>query len=137
MTLEDAKSLVLLEGMKTEPVPDDAVPMMLHQGDCPSSERISRLIEAIDTMHEAIENDTVMDKQLAGALWIIGVEANSGLGNYWSSEQHDSVQKFDENVVVDLLNAVESAFLGFWLAGHPRDKGGAKIGDSTAGKTKS
>ena len=86
MTLEEATALVLREGMKTEPVPDDAVPMMLHQGDCPSSERISRLIEAIDTMHEAIENDSAIDKQLAGALWIIGVEANSGLGSHRSFE---------------------------------------------------
>ena len=132
MTLEDAKSLVLLEGMKTEPVPDNIVPTILHEGHCPSPEQIRHLIEAIDIVHEATENNTVMDKQLAGALWIIGVEANSGLGNYWSSEQHDGVQKFDENVVVDLLNAVESAFLGFWPVGHPRDKDKVTYDDSAA-----
>jgi len=132
MTLEEAKALVLREGMRTESVPDDAVPTILHEGHCPSPEQISRLIEAIDTVHEATENDTVIDKQLAGALWIIGVEANSALGSYWRSEQQDGVQRFDQESVVELLNAVESALVGFWLIGHPRDKDGVIDGDSTA-----
>lgn len=131
MTPEAAKALVLREGMRTEPVPDDAVPMILHEGYCPSPEQISRLIEAIDTVHEATQNDTVIDKHLAGALWIIGVEANSALGNYWSSKQQDGIQQFDQEAVVELLNAVESILVGFWPVGHPRDKERVKNGDST------
>ena len=96
---------------------------------------MSRLIEAIDMMHEATENDIVIEKQLAGALWIIGVEANSALGSYWKSEHQDGIQQFDEEAVFELLNAVESALVGFWPVGHPRDKGGVIDGDSTARKT--
>ena len=132
MTLDEAIALVLEEGMRTEPVPDDAMAMLLHQGDSPSPERISRLIEAIDTVHEATENETTIDRQLAGALWIIGVEANSGLGNYWNSEQQDGIKKFNQEAIVDLFNAVESALVGFWPVGHPRDKDKVTHGDSAA-----
>ena len=68
MTLDEAKALVLCEGLVTESDFDDAVPLMLHQGNSPLPMRLSLLVEAIDTVHEAIENDTGIDRQLVGAL---------------------------------------------------------------------
>lgn len=121
MTLDEAKALVLYEGMLTEPDFDDAVPLMLHQGNSPALERMSRLVEAIDTVHEAIdtvheaiENETTIDRRIAGALWIIGVEASNALGKGWQPQE--------EAAIVALWEAVESTLVGFWPVGHPRDK---------------
>lgn len=118
MTLEEAEALVLTEGMMTEPVPDDAVPTTLHEGHMPAADRISRLIEAIDTVHESIGNDTAINRKMAGALWIIGVEANSALGKPLATEQ-------EEDSLISLMTAVECALVGFWLVGHPKDKDAA------------
>ena len=118
MTIEEAKALVLCEGMMTEPVPDDIMPTILHGGALPTSEHFSSLIEAIDIVHTSIENDTMIDRKLAGALWIIGVEANSAMGNERQSAEQDNL--------VALMTAVESALMGFWTVGHPRDKEGVK-----------
>ena len=128
MTLEEAAALVLREGMMTEPVPDDAVPTILHEGHLPASERISSLTEAIDIVHEAIGEDTVITRKMAGALWIIGVETNSAaFGKEWAVSEQDAL--------ISLLNAVESALVGFWPVGHPKDKNGVIHGGSIAGKT--
>lgn len=112
MTLEEAYALVLREGMMAEPVPDDIVPMILHEGHLPTPEQFSRLVEAIDTVHESVENETMIDRKLAGALWIIGVEANSFGKDRTAAE---------ENALIALLTAVEGALVGFWPVGHPRD----------------
>jgi|GEM_PF-3555977 len=117
MTLEEAKAFVLCEGMTTEPVPDDAVPTTLHEGYMPTADRINRLIEAIDTVHESIENDMTIDRKMAGALWIIGIEANSALSGQRTGTERDTL--------IELVTAVESALVGFWTVGHPKDKGAA------------
>ncbi len=115
MTLEEAIALVLREGMMTEPVPEDVVPTILHEGHLPAPERITSLAEAIDIVHESIENDTVINRKMAGALWIIGVETNSAaFDKEWAVSEQDAL--------ISLLNAVESALVGFWPVGHPRDK---------------
>ena len=104
MTVEEAKALVLREGMMMEPVPDDAVPTTFHEGHVPTSERISNLIEAINIVHEAFESDTTINRKIAGALWIIGVEANSFGKNRTTDEQ---------DALIALLTAVEGALVGF------------------------
>lgn len=129
MTFEEAKSLALHEGMMDKDAPDDTIVMILHEGHKPASEQIRLLVQAIDTVHEAIEGEAVIDRRLAGALWIIGIEANNALGGDWSPEEQDDL--------LSLVNAVESALVGFWPIGHPRDKDGVTNGDSAAGKTES
>ena len=114
MTFEEAKSLVLREGLVDKDAPDDAVVMVLHQGHKPDWDQVKCLIEAIDTVHETIEGETIIDRKLAGALWIIGIEANTALDHDWSPEQRDEI--------ISLFNAVEFALVGFWPIGHPRDK---------------
>ena len=99
----------------TESVPDDAVPTTLHEGHMPTADRISRLIEAIDMVHESIEDDSVINRKMAGALWTIGVEANSFSKDRTTEE---------EDALISLLTAVESTLVGFWTEGHPRDKEG-------------
>ena len=127
MTLEEAKALVLREGLVDKDSPDDAVVMILHEGNKPGWEQVRHLVQAIDTVHEAIETETVIERSLAGALWIIGVETSNALSSDWLPEEL--------NDVIALFNAVESALVGFWPIGHPRDKMGAKNDDSTARKT--
>ena len=68
MTLEEAKALVLREGLIGEGPPDDAVVTILHQSHKPDWEQVKRLIEAIDTVHEAVEAETFIERKLAGAL---------------------------------------------------------------------
>ncbi len=128
MTLEEAKALVLREGMMTEPDLSDAVPLVLYQGDSPTSEKMEHLVEAVDIVHEAIEEEPTVDRKLAGALWIIGVEASNAIGKKWQPQE--------ERDIVALWEAVESALVGFWPVEHPKDKEGAENGDGTAGKTK-
>ena len=112
-----------------EPVPDDAVPMTLHEGHMPTADQISRLIEAIDTVHESIEENTVINRKMASALWIIGVEANNAMGSERQPAEQDSL--------ISLFTAVEMALVGFWTVGHPRDRKGVTNGNSSAGTTKS
>jgi len=61
MTPEEAKALVLREGLVDKDAPDDAVVMVFHEGHKPDWKQVSQLIEAIDTVHEAIEGETVID----------------------------------------------------------------------------
>ena len=124
MTLEEAKALVLREGLMEKDPPDDPVVMILHAGHKPDWKQITRLIETIDTVHEAIEGETIIDRKLAGALWIIGIEANTTFGSDWSPKERDDL--------ISLFNAVESTLVGFWPIGHPRDKDGVENGDCAA-----
>ncbi len=119
MPLEEATVLILREGMMTEPAPNDIVPMILHEGHLPTLEQFSKLVEAIGIVHESIENDAMIDRKLAGALWIIGVEANS-FGKDRTTAEDDAL--------MDLRTAVESALVDFWPVGHPRDKEGVANG---------
>lgn len=121
MTLEEAKALVLREGLVDKDPPDDAVVTVLHQGHKPDWEQVKRLIEAIDTVHEAVEVETVVERKLAGSLWIIGIEAFTALDKEWQPEERDDL--------ISLLTAVEMALVGFWTIGHPRDKDGMTDGD--------
>ena len=86
----------------------------------PTVERISHLIEATDIVHEAIENDATMDRKMAGALWVIGVEANIFSKDRTADET---------DALISLFTAVESALVGFWPVGHPRDKEGVANGE--------
>jgi len=127
MTLEEAKALAQDEGLVDKDAPGDAVVMILHQGHKPDWEQVRLLIEAIDTVHEAMEGETVIDRRLAGALWIIGIESYTALDKDWQPKERDDL--------ISLVNAVESALVGFWPIGHPRDKDGVTNGVSTARKT--
>ncbi len=124
MTLEEAKALVLREGLVGKDPPDDAVVTILHQGHKPDWDQVRRLIEAIDTVHEAVEAETVIERKLAGALWIIGIESYTALDKDWQPKERDDL--------ISLVNAVEMALVGFWTIGHPRDKDGVTNGNRTA-----
>ena len=105
--------------MIAEPDFEDAIPMILHEGHFAPFERISSLAEAIDIVHESIGNEAAINRKMAGALWIIGVEANSALGSDRKAGEQDAL--------ISLVTAIESAFVGFWLSGHPRDKDGGIV----------
>lgn len=118
MTLEEAKSLVLREGISDNGnAPEDAVFIMLHIGYQLDHDQVRRLIEAVDTIHEAIERDTVLDRRLAGAMWTLGVEASSAMNRDLSPAELDDI--------TGLFYAIESAIHNYWSIGDPRDKADA------------
>jgi len=115
MSLEEAKALVLREGLSGPDPPDDAVALRLHEGCAPDAFLLRRLIQAIDVIHAAIDEEAVIDRPIAGALWLLGCEASNALGGTRVAKEQDDL--------IALLTAVESAFVGFWPIGHARDTG--------------
>ena len=105
MTVEEATALVVREGWPDGNAREDAMYMMLHFGFGPDvgDGPITRLIEAINVVNEATVGP--VDRQLAGSLWLLGVEANTVLGSgaKWSMAYYDRIQK--------LLETVEAFFM--------------------------
>lgn len=117
MTYEEAAALVLEEGMRTEPVPDDCMATLLHEGTEPSDQQMNRLIKALRVIQEESKGQPLLDRNLAVTLWLLGVEASGRLGMNLR--------------VTDLMMAVESVFFDDWFVEDRKGSGGAN-GDSTA-----
>jgi len=131
MTLDEAIALVLEEGMRTEPVPDDAMAMILHGGYEPTDAHIDPLIEALRTIQQGLEGQPLLDRDLAAALWILGIEASMCLN--LNSPQEDGTWKTGaaSDKIMDLMTAVESVFWDGWFV-EDRHKGEVIHGDSAA-----
>ncbi len=66
MTLEEAKVLVLREGLSGADPSDDALALRLHEGSAPEQEQTRRLIQAIDVVHASIDEEAIIDRRIAG-----------------------------------------------------------------------
>jgi hypothetical protein len=113
MTLEEAVALALEEGMRTEPVPDNAMAMLLHRRIEPSDEHIDTLIEALRTIQDGLKEQPSLSRNLTAALWILGVEANTIVSE--ASEEDDEVPDAAFHKIEDLVTAVESVFWNDWF----------------------
>ena len=112
MTFNEAKALVLREGLAGEQAPDEAAFILLHFGDEPSVERMTNLLVAIKTVYDGLKRETVLDRSLAAALWTLGSAANDCLDAHL---KHDRKWRDGaEYEVVDLITAVESVFYNVW-----------------------
>lgn len=110
MTYEEAAALVLEEGVRTEPILENAMAMVLHLGIEPSDQHIDPLIKAIRVIQEDLKGQPLLDRNLAAALWILGVEASGRLD-------------MNSDRIVDLMMAVESVFFDDWFV---QDRNGAR-----------
>jgi hypothetical protein len=130
MTLDEAIALVLEEGMRTEPVPDNAMAMLLHRGTEPSDAHIDPLIEALRIIQRELEGQPLLNRELAAALWILGIEASTCLD---LTSQEDGAWKTDATAdkIIDLMTAVESVFWDGWFV-EDRHRDGVTYGDSGA-----
>ena len=63
--------------MRTEPVPDNAMAMLLHRRTEPSDEHLDTLIEALRVVQSGLKEQPFLSRDLTAALWILGVEANT------------------------------------------------------------
>ena len=112
MTLEEAKALVLREGLAGEHAPDDAAFILLHFGDEPSEERMTNLLTAIKTLYDGLKRETVLDRSLAAALWTLANMASDCLDAHM--KHNHNWRDGAEYEVVDLITAVESVFHDVW-----------------------
>ena len=110
MTLEEAKALVLREGLAEENTPEDAAFMLLHFGDVPNQERMRHLLKALRILCDGLQEETSLDRSLAAALWTLGNTSNEC---FFASDKH--ARKYPDGVmddVLELIMAVEGVFYG-------------------------
>jgi len=130
MTLEEAITLVLEEGMMTEPVPDNAMAMLLHSGTEPDEQHLGQLMQALRIVSQGLKGQILLNRKLASALWVLGVEASTYLG-LESKRIKPAEEAASANVdgLADLMTAVESVFLDDWFVD---DGNGSGISNGTA-----
>lgn len=110
MTFDEAIALVLDEGMKTEPVPYNAMAHILHEGYEPDAEHIAPLIEALYVIQSRLEGQALLNRELASALYLLGSEANSYIA--LASRDRDSSKGLMFDQVLNLMIAVDQIFYG-------------------------
>lgn len=81
MDVKEAVDLVLYEGYLDTAPNHGGMWMMFRMGDDPGSERIEKLISAIQFLSVAWEGLPTLDRRVAAALWILG---ECGISNYES-----------------------------------------------------
>ena len=110
MTVEEAKALVLREGLADENTPEDAAFILLHSGDDLGQERMRKLLNALKIVCNGLRGETNMDRSLASALWTLGNSSNDCIfahnkyGHHWRDGAMDEV--------LELIMAVEGVFYG-------------------------
>ena len=104
MTLEDATALVIEEGMRSEPVPDNAMAIILHWRKEPSDEHVNTLIEALRVVQDGLKEQPFLSRDIAAALWIIGTEANAIMCEIYG--EADAVLDATDYQIEDLLTAI-------------------------------
>ena len=110
MTLEEAKALILHEGLAGETAPKDAAFILLHFGDELSQDRLRNLLKALKVICGGLQGETVVDRSLASALWTLGNSSNECL------VAHDQYQRqWPEGAMEDVLElilTIEGVFYG-------------------------
>lgn len=110
MTVEEAKALVLREGLAGENTPEEAAFILLHFGNDLGKERMADLLRALNIICSGLQGETIMDRGLASALWTLGNSSNDCLfahnkyGHQWRDGEMDEV--------LELIMAVEGVFYG-------------------------
>jgi hypothetical protein len=110
MTIEEAKALVLREGLAGENAPDDAAFVLLHFGDVPDQERMAHLLKALRIICDGLQGETILNRPLAAALWTLGNSSNECL---LDCERY--ARKYPDGAMDDVLKlimAVEGVFYG-------------------------
>ena len=110
MTLGEAKALVLREGLAGKDTPEDAGFVLLHYGDVPNSESMGSLLRALRLLFEGLQEETVLERPLAAALWSLGNSANDCLFNHQQDERPWLDGEQDD--VLELILTIESVFYG-------------------------
>ena len=108
MTLDEAIALVLEGGMKTEPVPYNAMAHILHRGHEPDHKHIAPLIEALDVIRRGLKGQALLNRELATALYVLGSEAAGYLA--LASQGSDAGKGVMFNQVLGLMMSVDHIF---------------------------
>ncbi len=110
MTTEEAKALVLREGLAGENTPEDAAFIMLHFGDDPGRGRVRDLLAALKLVCDDLQGEAAIDKSLAAALWTLGNTANECL--YVCEKYRREWPNGTTDDVLELIMAIEGVFYG-------------------------
>ena len=108
MTSEEARSLILFEG-RTSSFEPQALFLRVRMGDDPGSQRMERLQEAVEVMCKSLKGQTTLDRELAGAMWVLGTSVIESYdswqrnGNNWRGAFHREI--------LDLTLAIERVFV--------------------------
>jgi hypothetical protein len=108
MTVEEAKALVLCEGLASETIPKDAAFILLHFGDELSPDRMRNLLEALKIVCDGLQGETIMGRSLASALWTLGNSSNEWLFAHEKYQRQWSGGAMDD--VLELIFTIEGVF---------------------------
>ena len=108
MTLDEAIALVLDEGMKTEPVPHNAMAHILHIGHEPDAGHIEPLIAALQVIRADFRGQDSLNRGLATALYVLGAEANSYIA--LAAQARDPCKGIMFEQILRLMMAVDHVF---------------------------
>ena len=110
--------------MQTEPVPDNAMAIILHRRIEPSDEHLDTLIGALRVVQSGLTEQPFLSRDLAAALWILGVKANSIMCGIYG--EADAAPDAADGKIEDLMTAVENVFCNGWFVDDVR-KGRGRI----------
>lgn len=105
MTADEARDVILFEGWPD--LREEAMFVMVRMGDDPGSQRMQRLLEAMNLTHKSLRGQQSIDRKLAGALWLLG---DTLLTNYqsWAAQGRKWRDDFEQEIleVFDLCEAI-------------------------------
>lgn len=113
MIVEEAKAVVLYEGLPSDENADDGLYIMVRMGNAPDAARMRRLLDAPKNICDDLEGETRLDRSLDYALWVLGETVMSNMAS-WQGSGKVWRDGFEDNVA-ELQVAVESLFMGEWI----------------------
>jgi hypothetical protein len=114
MTIEEARDLIVREGLPPADLADDSVYVMLRMGDDPGPERMRGLLGAMGAVFLALRDHREIDRRLAAALWILGETATSHIASWAFEAGTSSWRKGFQDEVAQLQTVIQSIFLDEW-----------------------
>jgi hypothetical protein len=105
MTLEDAVTLIITEARSS----GDSLLTSVRNGEDPGTERMRRLISALDTIYNSLSGHVELNRGLAAALFSLGSDVPLTISAL-ASKGHAWRRGFMEVEVYELLVGVQSIF---------------------------
>jgi predicted DNA binding protein len=109
MDLASARKLIINEG-----IGEDGIAVLVRMGDDPGKERFEALLKALQSVHDEIKDNDIIEKQLAHAIFSIAFHTATQISS-WINNGAEYREELTEKQLPLIEAACESIFAGEWI----------------------
>lgn len=109
MNLDESKELIIAEG-----IGEDGIVVQMREGGFPTSDRMQRLLDALDTLFRHLKGSSTLDRNLAHALFALSFHVQGDIGGM-IGRGWEIPGSFLDDEMVKMFLAIEGIFQDEWM----------------------